>query len=203
MDKNKHILGEAIRNLPQYQPPADLWRKIECGLEEDRQDGQWRRRIKELPQYEAPALIWEQIAEELPGEQKKVAHRKIIRLWPRLAAVAAVLVLLLAGAWWQFGQTEKVQLAFSQEMTSEAQLIEDWDQDEAEIESVMQLAANSPMENPLDFERLKQDLEELNAAKAELLQLMEAYGKDPKVMREIGEIERQRSAVIKQVVTLI
>ena len=124
-------------------------------------------------------------------------------MWPRLAAVAAVLVLLLAGAWWQFGQTEKVQLAFSQEMTSEAQLIEDWDQDEAEIESVMQLAANSPMENPLDFERLKQDLEELNAAKAELLQLMEAYGKDPKVMREIGEIERQRSAVIKQVVTLI
>ena len=96
-----------------------------------------------------------------------------------------------------------VELLITQEIVPEAEWPEDWEKDDAEIESVMQLAANSPLEHPQDFERLKADLEELNSARNELLELMEAYGKDPKVMKEIGEIERQRSAVVKQVVSLI
>lgn len=203
MDKNKHILGEAIRRLPQHHPPVDLWDKIEGALEADQIDQQWRPKIKELPQYEAPAMIWEQIAHELPPEKPSIDRPNIITLWPRLAAAAAILVLLLAGGWWQFSDRENVNVTFSQELIQEESLRQDWDEDDADIESVMQLAANYPLENPADFERLKADLEELNAAKAELLELMKTYGKDPKVIREIGEIERQRSAVIKQVVTLI
>ncbi|NRB49340.1 MAG: hypothetical protein HRU41_16805 [Saprospiraceae bacterium] len=203
MDKNKHILEEAIRKLPQYQPPASLWENITEGLEEDRQDVQWRSKIEELPQYEAPAFIWDNIAEELPAEAAIPQKGKLIRLMPRIAAAASVLLLLTLGVWWQTRDTAKIDLVITQEIAPQNQWTEDWDQDDADIESVMQLAANSPMERPEDFERLKADLEELNSARAELLELMEAYGKDPKVMQEIGEIERQRSAVVKQVVSLI
>ena len=203
MDKNKHILEGAIRELPQYQPPTDLWDKITEGLEEDRQDMQWRSKIEELPQYEAPAFIWDDIAKALPTEVATPQKGKLIRLMPRIAAAASVLLLLTLGVWWQTRDTATIDVIITQEIAPKNQWIEDWDEDDADIESVMQLAANSPMERPDDFERLKADLEELNAARAELLELMEAYGKDPKVMKEIGEIERQRSAVVKQVVSLI
>ncbi|MBX2870442.1 MAG: hypothetical protein KTR30_00025 [Saprospiraceae bacterium] len=203
MDKNKHTLEGAIQKLPQYQPPTSLWDKIAGDLEEDLQDRPWRSKIAELPQYEAPAFIWDNIAEELPVEVEAPKSGKLIRLAPRIAAAASILLLLAVGVWWQTSNTEKVELAITQEIVPEAQWTEDWDQDDEEIESVMRLAANSPMEKPEDFQRLKDDLEELNTARAELLELMEAYGKDPKVIREIGEIERQRSAVVKQVVSLI
>lgn len=203
MDKNKHILEGAIRKLPEYRPPTNLWDKITEGLEEDQQDVQWRSKLEELPQYEAPAFIWDNIAEELPAEVDAARKGKLIRLMPRIAAAASILLLLTLGVWWQTRDTARIEVVITQEITSKNKWIEDWDQDDADIESVMQLAANSPMEHPEDFERLKADLEELNSARAELLELMEAYGKDPKVMKEIGEIERQRSAVVKQVVSLI
>jgi len=203
MEKNKHILEGAIRQLPQHQPPVGIWDSIAEGLDMDQQDAQWRSKLPSLPTYEAPSEIWAKIAQELPPELAPTTERKVIRLWPKIASAAAVIVLLLAGAWWQFSAKEKVEYAFSQETVSNEVLPEDWDQDDEQIASVMELAASSPLEKPEDFQRLKTDLEELNAARAELLELMEAYGKDPKVLREIGEIERQRSAVIKQVVTLI
>lgn len=203
MDKNKHTLEGAIQKLPQYQPPATLWDQIADGLEEDQQDQQWRSKIQELPQHEAPSFIWDNIAEELPPEVSLPKKGKLIRFMPRIAAAASVLLLLALGVWWQSRDTAKVELAITQEIVPEAQWTEDWDQDDEQIESVMQLAANSPLEHPEDFQRLKADLEELNTARAELLELMQAYGKDPKVIREIGEIERQRSAVVKQVVSLI
>ena len=67
MDKNKHTLEEAIRKLPQYQPPAMLWDTVSEELEMDRQDVQWRSKLVELPQHQAPSFIWENIAQELPG----------------------------------------------------------------------------------------------------------------------------------------
>ncbi len=203
MDKNKHTLEGAIQNLPQYQPPTALWDQIADGLEENQQDLQWRSKIQELPKYEAPAFLWDKIAEELPPEVAVPEKGKIIRFLPRIAAAASVLLLLAIGFWWQSRDTATIELAITQEIVPEVQWTEDWDQDDEQIESVMQLAANSPLEDPEDFQRLKADLEELNTARAELLELMQAYGKDPKVIREIGEIERQRSAVVKQVVSLI
>lgn len=203
MDKNKHTLEEAIGKLPQYQPPTMLWDQLSEELEMDRQDVQWRSKIVDLPQHEAPSFIWDNIAQELPAEAPVQRRGKLVRLLPRIAAAASVLLLLAVGFWWQGRSTEKVELLITQEIVPGAEWPEDWQQEDAEIESVMQLAANSPMERPEDFERLKADLEELNSARAELLELMEAYGKDPKVLKEIGEIERQRSAVVKQVVSLI
>lgn len=203
MDKNKHTLEEAIGKLPQYQPPTMLWDNISEELEMDRQDVQWRSKIDELPQHEAPSFIWDNIAQELPAEEAAPRKGKLIRLLPRIAAAASVMLLLAVGFWWQSRSAAKVELIMTQEIVPEGEWPEDWEQEDAEIESVMQLAANSPMDRPEDFERLKADLEELNSARAELLELMEAYGKDPKVMKEIGEIERQRSAVVKQVVSLI
>jgi len=197
MEKNKHTLQEALTRLPQYEPPKQNWDYIVADLDLDVQAPAWKTQLKSLPSYAPPEAAWEQIAAELPAPSAKR-----VRLWTRWAAAAAVALLLTVG-WWQNRNTETVQLSFSQEVISDQVMPEDWDQDEESIAEVMRLVANSPLENPADFDRLKEDLNELNQAKAELMALMEAYGRDPKVIREIGEIERQRSAVIKKVVTLI
>lgn len=197
MEKNKHILQEALARLPQYEPPKQNWDYILADLDLDAQAPTWKTQLKSLPTYAPPEASWEQIAVELPA-----TSAKRVRLWTRWAAAAAVALLLTVG-WWQNQNTETVQLSFSQEVISDHAMPEDWDQDEESIAEVMRTVANSPLENPADFDRLKEDLNELNQAKAELLALMETYGRDPKVIREIGEIERQRSAVIKKVVTLI
>jgi uncharacterized protein (UPF0335 family) len=197
MEKNKHTLQEALARLPQYESPQQNWDCIVADLDLDAQAPSWKTQLKSLPAYAPPEDAWEQIAGELPTTSAK--RRK---LWTKLASAAAIALLLTVG-WWQTQEKETVQLSLSQEIISDQEIPEDWDQDEESIAEVMQLAANSPMENPADFDRLKENLNELNQAKAELMALMEAYGRDPKVIREIGEIERQRSAVIKKVVTLI
>lgn len=197
MEKNKHTLQEALARLPQYESPQQNWDCIVVDLDLDAQAPSWKTQLNSLPAYAPPEDAWEQIASELPTTSAK--RRK---LWTKLASAAAIALLLTVG-WWQTQNKETIQLSFSQEIISDQAIPEDWDQDEESIAEVMQLAANSPMENPADFDRLKENLNELNQAKAELMALMEAYGRDPKVIREIGEIERQRSAVIKKVVTLI
>lgn len=202
MEKNNHVLVEALKKLPQYQPDPVCWELISAELHQDAASAQLSLQLKELPSYQPPPAIWDQIEAALVvAAPAKPAKR--VRMWPKIAAAAAI-ALVFSLAWWPTKETPPtVQLVTSQEIVPAPALKQDWDTDEPSFEEVMQLAANTLFENPEDFTRLKADLNELNEAKAELLELMDAYGKDPKVIRAIGEIERKRSAVLKQVVTLI
>ncbi len=194
MEKNRTTLTTALKKLPQHDPPEMVWQGIEQGLN-------YRQSLDNLPQYAPPAFVWQGIETIL--EQPKV---KTFRLPVRKIIAYAALVAGVAFGWYWLtsDQVATVQVAYSEEAYHPKLLAADWNEDEAAIQVVVKeydrkVALDAPEASP----DLKTELEELNAAKAELEQLMERYGKDITVIQEISEIELERTDVIKKMATAI
>lgn len=98
------ILKNALKRLPEYEPPRFIWEEIEAGLETD---DLMREGISSLPEYTPPAEIWENIAENLAKQPVKpgiLLHFSSYRLW----IIAASFSLLILAAWWLLNPSPNV-----------------------------------------------------------------------------------------------
>ncbi|MFK7934126.1 MAG: hypothetical protein AB8G22_11505 [Saprospiraceae bacterium] len=191
----------AVQQLPQYEPPTALWDSITADLAQAENDAILQETISELSTYEPPALVWNEIEQEL-RPQAKVVRMK----WMRYAAAAAMVGLLfVAGVFYQ--QRDPVAIV-SVEKTTEvrdvAALEADWYDDEDAFTTILAFCKTQTFtcEEPL-FIDLKSDLEELNSAREELEEVMGDFGQDANLMKQLARIEHQRSDVLKEMVKLI
>ena len=197
-------LKNAIQRLPQYDPPAQVWDRIQSDLEvgalieED---------LQRLPEYEPPDLIWDNIAAALTTPQPVVPKRAFLR--PRLSWAAAAAVLLLVSLSWfryQSGNNDQalVRYQFST-MEPVAQSIENTlEADESAFLWAMRLCEEYPFlcENQT-FVRLQEELLALNEAKNELMEAMGLYGENSMILQQLRQLEDERSYIVKQIVQLI
>jgi len=201
-EKNRHTLTNALRQLPDYAAPADAWREIGRSL--------YPTLAEQLPSYVPPADVWNAINQELvatanAGDHPVTDHPrtgKIRKLLPRLLAVAAACLLLLTAGpalWRSATDGPKVSYAHTQEVTSAGSSI-DWnDPDEASFARILTEieARDEPHLNILGLE-----LGELTDAKEEVRAMLVAYGEDPGLVRQLAEIERDRSDVYRRIIEL-
>jgi hypothetical protein len=188
---NHQNLAAAFKKLPQYQAPQGLWSAIELQLDVEEPLYQ---AIQQLPVYQAPALVWEKIAQEV----SRPAPVRQLKRWIRAAAAA---ILLIASTWvgYQYYNQPIVSIAYSQEVQSKLVAQNDWDQDETAIAEVQTLYGQMcQLNQSKDNCNLTQELAELNAAKIELKEAMERYGNDPELVRELSQVEMDRSRVVRK-----
>lgn len=201
---NKHILEQAIRELPEYNPPPGIWEGIESGLLAADQNDQIAEVVNELPEYEPPAQIWDAIEEELqsevitkPGKVVKLGLRRIL-------SYAAIASGLIFGIFWLNGNQPSSSIAYSEEVIEDDFYANDWDMDEEEFEMVLaELEETEYFQQIPEIQQLKFELAELNDAKLEVEEMIDAYGSDETVIEQIREIELERTDIIKRLAAFI
>jgi hypothetical protein len=195
-EKNHDKLRDALNKLPAYDAPGSAWDAINDGLSPTLAD--------QLPTYQPAAGVWNAISRqieqaELAALQQTGAKQRSLP-WRKLAGVAAAIALLLTIGIGLNGvdRPAKVTVAYHQEVAP-AMTIHDWNTEEVSFTNALAVieARNEPKLNALG-----EELVELNEAKEEIKAILVAYGEDASVIRQLAEIERDRSDIYRQIIEL-
>lgn len=202
-EKNRHILLEAIQNLPQYEPEALNWLAIEAELEVLEKEDDLQNAINELPAYSPADSLWDNIENELETDSKKAGRVVWLK---RVSTVAAAIVLLVVGNFIfnQNSEQESITFSYSQEIVEDDLLKQDWDDDNDAFEMVMAFCETENIVCTLpEFVVLKTELEDLNSAREEVKTALDHYGVDAELIAQLTRIEHDRSGVLKKMIAKI
>ncbi|GAB3329384.1 hypothetical protein GCM10027299_32660 [Larkinella ripae] len=194
---------KAIHQLPEHEPRADLWDRIEADLRAD--DAIDRLLPDDLPVLEPKTDAWEQLA----GRLEKPVVRPLWRSSVRWGAAAAVAV-LVGGVWlvWQPVSNEKVTIAYATE-TVEAETLGaekpglSVADRKAEIFIEEQCGQQTVVCQKPEIKELKQQLDQLNNRKANLEEELAVFGNDPGLVQAQIKIENERAEVTKELVRIL
>ncbi|MBK7407637.1 MAG: hypothetical protein IPJ40_05880 [Saprospirales bacterium] len=195
LEKNRDILAKLLRQLPAYSPPDRVWEVVGQSLANKPKNG-----LDRLPSYQPPEAVWDRIESVLA--EKNAPKAPLRRFLPWAATIAAT----LAGVIWYFqpvptpgNMAAKVSITYSRETVDPVLLQRDWEQDEDAFELINRFCANSPFTctNP-DMKSMQAELDELTEAKVALEEALGTYGTDADLIGQLTEIERQRTALLKQ-----
>lgn len=195
---NRKTLKAALSRLPQHEPPPGLWTEIESGLEREEKEQALHDALGKLPSYSPPPAVWEAIEAglEQPDKTRRVRLRRLGR-WAAAAGVAAVVA-----AWFLLqpsGESGPQPVySYTTEKANPGLLDNDWDNDEKAMKTVVELFAQDPVAKRQDeYGRILDEWKELEAAKAEIREVMDTYGNDARLVRHMSDIERERSKLVR------
>lgn len=207
---NYKILRAALDHLPVHEAPAGIWTTLEAALDLDEQIA---TDLPNLPEHTPPPAIWAHIEARLDATEdvssttrRKPGYSLRPVLWPY--AAAAALALLLA-AWWFWSpagssSTGNAAIAVTQEVVDD-QLLDANRETEDEAFALVQALCRQPATvcaEP-EFQALKTELDELSSAKATLKTALGNFGDDPELHAQLARIERERSELLRQMMSMI
>ena len=204
---NKKTLIEALSSLKEYNPPEAVWENINMELELGAEEFISRKMLAELPEHDPPEMLWNQITDQLSGSNEA----KLVSInWRRPLAIAASFTVLLIAYFLLQNQTpdqlesEEMVLKYSTETVDDRLLLNDWEQDDEAFEMYKELcdAKKYICEHP-EFQTLQKEFEELTAAVEELEYAMGNYGSDASMIKQIKEIELERTGLFKKMMVML
>lgn len=203
-EKNREILKQALADLPQHQPDADLWNKIEASL-----DFEYRlqRAIPEMQLHEPDAAFWDKIEKQLePAKEAK--HFRLNQYYQYFAAAAASVVVLITSIYFLKNQAqEKVKIAYSEEVISEEQVFTKESQSEDNTPGIRFIQEHCSIQpeicaNP-EVKELKSQLEQLEEENKKIKHQIEIFGADPMLIRNQIKIENLKAECTKELIQII
>lgn len=201
-EQNYNTLKEALRQLPQHQPPKAVWEGIANEMLSYEKEAPLREAIGQLPSYEAPNDIWATIEKEL-----KTPVRSPLKIRRYRYAAAAAVIGLLFSVWFLMPPGDpaaSVSISYSSEESNPALFVSDWEEDQQDIHWIAeQFESSRAAKAHKQYENLLIEFTELNDAKAEIENIMKNYGKAPDLIHKMGKIELERTRVVKQMAALI
>lgn len=210
---NKHILLEAIENLPKYTPKDQIWDGIELALDKEQAETDFQETIAELPNYSPPDFVWNQIESTLDEEELMMdagleQETKVVRFnnWKKYASIAAAIALIISVAIPFLTDTKAsdVSISYSEEVIQDELMNDDWDADEDAFQMVMAQCKEMLLAcEQAEFKILKEELEELNMAREQLKEAMGGYNTDTNLLAQLTQIELERSDVLKKMIDRI
>ncbi|MEL6391523.1 MAG: hypothetical protein AAFO91_03620 [Bacteroidota bacterium] len=187
---NRERLREALNRLPSYDPPKGIWSAVISSFKTVQQQG------VSLPEYSPPSHVWNSINQRLDQSNGQQVRIKKLRFW--LSRAAAILLLFTVGYWSAtYEQGPSIAIKESVEQAPIRPTFATFqDDDEQSFQSMLRELEqmNEPVMNQLRYE-----LEELTSAKYEVEAMLVSYGQDAQVMNKLADIERERSAVYRQI----
>ncbi len=203
---SEHILKEHLAKLPGYDPPDELWDKLENVLDQDEKLGELVDAAKSnLPAYSPPKSVWDSIQSQLPEKTGRVVSVRRLVQYVAAAAIIGLGLVSLFQIWTRAGQ-EKVTMSYQTEaITLQAtDDWKDWDDDETMIQMVAQKGRELAINNETTgLDELLSEMEELEGAREMLETALDRYGDDPDLVRQISDVERERTEVVKKISTFI
>lgn len=198
---NRHTLKTSLRQLPEYEAPDNIWDMIEAALDTD---AHIAASARQLSPYHAPDHIWENLEKELDHSPRRKPAP--MRAWLRPLAAAAAIGLLLLSVPWFFkshsGESETIVV--TQEFLNERLHAPVQEKEDPAFEYVFALCqSRAPICQQPEFLHLKSELDELTAAKASLRRELGQYGDDPGLAAQLARIERERSGLLQQMMSMI
>ncbi|TXB61808.1 hypothetical protein [Phaeodactylibacter luteus] len=198
--KEEQPLRQALAALPKYEPGAENWDAIAERLGQSPQGIAFRTALSGLPVYTPPESAWEDIEQRLGPTGKRR------RLWPKILQAAAATAALLAALWavWPATGESGLKVAYEYGASALDPSLMGSSPPAAEAEGV-QAVVVAFREDPVaqrhpEYQRTLQEWKELSAAHEEIKSIMARYGQDPALIRQIGEIERERAGLIQKMV---
>ncbi len=193
---NRETLLASIRELPLHNPPAGLWDAISQKMDAE---AVYQQALAGLPVYKAPENVWPAIENELD----KLKPSKVRYFHP--LRIAAAVVLLVTAGWlvWERANDPGYTLVYGVQTVYPARAGEDMD-DQALIQALLREAERSAVHSFPEFQALRGELDELDAARTEIEQMMERYGKEDQTLAiQLSDIEKQRTTVVKKMAEMI
>ncbi|MEQ8704587.1 MAG: hypothetical protein RIC19_11750 [Phaeodactylibacter sp.] len=194
-------LQEALDALPAYAPPFQNWMHIADALDADAAEQPLREALSELPQYAPPEYVWAGISRELRPSARRIA----LKMMARVAAAIALLI----GLWWAWPQEDAepahTSYAYARETIDGAFGHEaDWGQADQLMQRAVQTFRRDPVARQLPtYELLLSEWADLQAAQEEISDMMDRYGKDAQLIRQMSKIEKERSGLIREMIAQI
>jgi hypothetical protein len=200
-------LRRAVRGLPEYSPPTDVWLDIENMLNrEDREQRKLQEALSLLPSYEAPPMVWQDIVTAL---EQKPQQAKVFSITRLAIAAASVGFIATVGLWWYAMQrpSETLSYSFKTEKIDDAVLNHNQNinsEDEQAFEMVNQICAEKTFvcEQP-QVQKLRNELDELNKAQTDLKDAIGLYGTDEDLQQQLLHVEQERTEVLKKIMSEI
>lgn len=189
-EKNYNNLRRALDQLPEYDAPELLWNDVNTSLNKEPEPSELG---KQMPGYSPPSKVWNQLNRHLDEDRQKNNRLSVIYRWT--ARAAAAIVIFAAGflaATYDAGP--EITYVYTQEANPTASFTSDWDDAESSFEDLMNRL--NTIDEP-ELNALRLELEELTAAKQEVEEMLAAYGQNAEVIRQLAEIESERSRVYR------
>ena len=203
-------MNELNKKLPQYEPPDTVWQNIETRLS-----------LRALPTYDAPDVVWQGIEKQLLKGEKPRKKRNILRgtnlrkiknlpkitvaNLPKIAIAASVALVVSVGfCFFRTQKTVEQTVTVSTEVVDNQLLKKDFDNEEASFALVEAFCKTAmPVCEQPEFKTLKNELDTLNSARAELKNAIGDYAADADLIAELTKIENERTTVLRQLVEKI
>ncbi len=206
MEKNKHTLSAALRQMSAREPREQVWGKIEQELEREHNAATLLLAIERLPVHEPPQHLWNEIENALGN---RPTTKTFITPLRTLAAAVALLLGLALWTYKPFARSVGEELTFeythsTEEVSDQLLTAADWEEDAEAFAEISELLQSLPPEAITEeIAQLQSELEELNLAKAELKEAMGDYNTDPKFASQLKDIELERTQLAKQLLRKI
>lgn len=200
-ENNKETLARGLQKLSRYEAPAAVWSELASKLDQQKV---MRTALAELPQYPAPAGVWEELEQRLEQTRPRNPIRRL-RNNTRVWAAAAALTGIVLCAWWltKAESPARTTIVYAVETQLQLPVAEDWKAEDDIFEMILQRVDHSPVADDEIVNRLKMEFEELTTARTEVETMLQRYGQDEGLLKEVARIERERSDVIKELATWI
>ena len=202
MEKNKDNLRDALNKLPEYEPQGNLWQHIEGKLNAAESPKVLADAVANLPEYDPPGRVWEAVERVLEADAAATKGGGLFALRLRKYAAAAAILLLIGAFYFSSrgiltgGETiEYAEETIEDDLLKKNNTTED-DEAFAEILAMCEMqsfACTQPV-----FQSLKNELEELTAARDMLREALAEYDANADLMMELKEIEMLRTDLLKQ-----
>lgn len=219
-------MNDLLSRLPEYEPRADLWDRIEADLETDER---LALTIGELPEFAPEADLWaridnalsvaEQQAPDAPrvlahpatesGQNRRIGHRLGQIRWPGVGVAAACLILLGIWLFWYVATlpTERMEYAVEQPADwspAETDSMNDSPADQRAEEFINRQCEEAALvcQRP-EVRELRAQLGELTAEQKRLADERQRFGDDPVLVRAQVKLDNQRADVTKELITLL
>lgn len=186
--------------LPEFEPKANLWSKIEQTLDFD---DLLEAKIKDLPEFE-PSLEWNSILEEISVEKKP----KIVKFPSFIRWKIAASVTLVLGFVWFFGQkSDEGVISYSVE--KQVEIKSDLQANISSSEGDAEKFINQQCEEvevvcmKPEVKELRAELVELNLNQRDLETQIEQFGNDPALVQAQIKIENQKAQITKELINIL
>lgn len=200
MDSSKK-LNKALKKLPIHQPPENIWSKIELELEGDLHDAPLKKSVAELPVYQPSEIIWDNIEQQLPNSTNGQ-----FQVYRNVIGIAATFAILLSAFWWinQPNDGLNINYAYSEEKLDDRMQAVVLHDDESAFAMIEEICAErSYLCDYSAFNDLRNELNDLTSAKAELQEAISDFNTSTDLMAALNDVEMERTVVFKRLLAML